>query len=165
MGFEQRFTPIPGFRRLTATLHHPKRDAHNIDRSLLLEPVLSPEEQQEYERGWKLFNDGEFWHAHEAWENVWKQRPEPSRIFFQGIIQLAAAYHLLFVKCRYGGMIGNLDKAEEKLRLFPGRFLDVDVQLLLAAIIETRKEVERVGPDNLQSFDRGIIVRLEPYKK
>ncbi len=163
MGIEQRPASTPGFRRLN--MHQPKRDVRDIDRLLLVEPALGPEGQQEYERGWRLFCDGEYWHAHEAWENVWKQRPEPSRIFFQGIIQLAAAYHLLFVKHRYGGMMGNLEKAEAKLSLFPERFLGVDVHLLLGVIIETRKEVERVGSGNLQAFDRGIIVGLEPYKK
>ncbi len=132
---------------------------------MLVEPQLSRVEQEEFERGWALFNRGEFWHAHEAWENVWKERPEPSRIFFQGIIQLAAAYHLLFVKQRYGGMIRNLEKAEEKLQLFPDVFLNVNVQSVLEMILQTRKEVERIGPGNLPSFDRNILARLEPYKK
>ena len=72
----------------------------------------------DYLTGWELFNRKEYWHAHEAWEAVWKRHPEPSRLFFEGIIQLAAAYHLLTVKRRYRGMMGNFAKAEEKLRLF-----------------------------------------------
>lgn len=146
-------------------MHNPKQKAADVDRSMLVEPRLTGGEQEEFEQGWDLFNHGDFWHAHEEWENVWKQRPEPSRIFFQGIIQLAAAYHLLFVKQRYGGMMRNLEKAEEKLLLFPDVFLKVKVHSLLEMIIQTRKEVERIGKDNLQSFDRNIIARLEPYKK
>lgn len=142
-------------------MKHPKINTADIDRSQLVEPMLSPAERAEYERGWGLFNRGEFWHAHEAWENVWKNRPEPSRIFFQGIIQLAAAYHLLVVKGRHGGAMKNFEKAEEKLRLFPERFLSVSVASLRMAIREARLEVEKLGADNLAAFDRGLIPQID----
>ncbi len=124
---------------------------------MLFEPELSDEEWEDYEEGWRLFNSGEFWHAHEAWENVWKRRPEESRIFFQGIIQLAAAYHLLLVKQRYGGMMRNFEKAEEKLLIFPRTFLGIDVHELLEAITRAREEIAKIGKENLATFDRSRI--------
>ena len=44
--------------------------------------------------GIALFNRGEFWDAHEAWEGVWAGLPKGSdeRRFYQGLIQLAAAF-------------------------------------------------------------------------
>jgi len=63
-----------------------KKTIHEIDRSCLVEPALSKEDWDEYWRGWQLFNERQFWHAHEAWENIWKRCPAESRIFFQGII-------------------------------------------------------------------------------
>lgn len=118
---------------------------------------MSAEDWSNYEEGWRLFNDRQFWQAHEAWENVWKRRPEESRIFFQGIVQLAAAYHLLLVKKRYGGMMRNFDKAEEKLKLFPSYFLRVDVAKLLRAIGVAREEVLRNGSGDLHRFDISLI--------
>ncbi len=56
---------------------------------------LSTEDWHEVEHGIKLFNAGKFWHAHEAWELVWQRQAEDERLFFQGLIQLAAAYHHL----------------------------------------------------------------------
>ena len=46
-----------------------------------------------FENGVRLFNDGAFWEAHEAWEGEWLRRPKGSdeRRFYQGLIQLAAA--------------------------------------------------------------------------
>jgi predicted metal-dependent hydrolase len=114
---------------------------------------MTSEDWREYREGWRLFNARRFWHAHEAWENVWRRHPEDSRIFFQGIIQLAAAYHLLLVKKRYGGMMRNFEKAEEKLRLFGGRYLLVDVDRMLRAINEARNEIARIGSDHLDQFD------------
>ncbi len=134
-----------------------KKSVSEIDTALIAEPAMSAEDWIEYEEGWRLFNEKQFWHAHEAWENVWKRRPEESRIFFQGIVQLAAAYHLLLVKKRYGGMMKNFEKAEEKLKLFPSVFLRVDVSKLLHSINLAREEVLRIGRESLERFDVSLI--------
>jgi len=140
----------------------PKKSLSQIDLHLLIEPVLSPEDRSDYAEGWRLFNEHQFWHAHEAWESVWKRRPEESRIFFQGIIQLAAAYHLLVVKQRYGGMMRNFEKAEVKLRLFPSSFLGVNVGQLLSAIRNARVEIARIGAESLERFDLSLIPTVHP---
>ncbi len=114
---------------------------------------MASEDWREFKEGIHLFNEQRFWHAHEAWENVWKRRPEESRIFFQGIIQVAAAYHLLLAKNRFGGMMKNFAKAEEKLRLFPDHFLGLSISQLLSAIQDSRKEAERLGAERLDRFD------------
>lgn len=38
-----------------------------------------------------LFNRGEYFEAHEAWEWHWKNTPGPERSFYQGLIQIAVA--------------------------------------------------------------------------
>ncbi len=134
-----------------------KKKIGEIDRTLLVEPVLSADDWRVYEEGWLLFNDREFWKAHEKWETIWKRHPEESRIFFQGIIQLAAAYHLLLVKKRYGGMRSNFQKAAEKLSIFPSPFLRVDVKRLLSAIELATTEVDRIGTAQLDRFDVNLI--------
>lgn len=118
---------------------------------------MSPEDWREYEEGWRLFNERQFWRAHEAWESVWKRRPEESRIFFQGLIQLAAAYHLLLVKQRYVGMMRNFEKAEEKLRLFPPTFLKTNIRQLLASIDDARAEIAQIGANSLGLFNPALI--------
>jgi predicted metal-dependent hydrolase len=137
-----------------------KKTAAEVQSATLAEPDMTEEDWRDYREGWRLFNERQFWHAHEAWESVWRRRPEDSRIFFQGIIQLAAAYHLLVVKKRYGGTMKNLEKAEEKLKLFRGRYLRADVDRLLQAISEARGEIAGIGQDHLDRFDLSIIPAL-----
>ena len=115
----------------------PKKKASDIRRGELQEPILDPSERTMFEEGIRLFNAGRFWEAHEEWECVWKNREEESRIFFQGIIQAAAGYHLIVERPRAGGAMKNLSKAMEKLALFPQRFLGIEVGLLRDAIQET----------------------------
>jgi predicted metal-dependent hydrolase len=41
--------------------------------------------------GVELFNRGEFFEAHEVWEDLWRDGPPAERRFFQGLIQAAVA--------------------------------------------------------------------------
>lgn len=40
--------------------------------------------------GVALFNGVRYWHAHEAWETLWRAAPDEERDFYQGLIQVAA---------------------------------------------------------------------------
>jgi hypothetical protein len=46
-----------------------------------------------YLRGLEEFNSGRFYEAHEHWEEVWLETPNPDKKFLQGLIQVAAAFH------------------------------------------------------------------------
>jgi predicted metal-dependent hydrolase len=138
----------------------PKVRVKDVDGGALREPPLTDADVSDYLRGWNLFNRGEYWHAHEAWEAVWKRHPEPSRLFFEGIIQLAAAYHLLTVKRRHSGTMGNFSKAESKLRLFDGTFLGVDVRALLLSVGDARQEIERLGAGRLDEFPPALLPKV-----
>lgn len=42
-----------------------------------------------YLAGVQLFNTGDFFEAHEAWEDLWSESHGPDRRFYQGLIQAA----------------------------------------------------------------------------
>jgi len=52
-------------------------------------------EGSQFERGIAHFNAGEFFEAHEVWEELWLHAPLQEKPFLQGIIQIAAAFHHL----------------------------------------------------------------------
>jgi uncharacterized protein len=54
-----------------------------------------------------VFNGVRYWHAHEAWETLWRAAPDDERDFYQGLIQVAAG--LLHLQRR------NLRGARNKL--------------------------------------------------
>ncbi|OGU19151.1 MAG: hypothetical protein A2059_00080 [Ignavibacteria bacterium GWA2_55_25] len=128
---------------------------------MLREPRLSASERRRFIDGMNLFNRREFWEAHEAWEEVWQNCGEESRIFFQGIIQAAAAYHLILVKKRFVGARNNIDKSLSKLELFSGRFLGVDVDALRSALLLSREAMERLGAERLHEFPERLFPRFE----
>jgi predicted metal-dependent hydrolase len=54
-------------------------------------PPLDPiEADRLFREGVALFNGARYWHAHEAWETLWRSVPDEERPFYQGLIQVAA---------------------------------------------------------------------------
>jgi predicted metal-dependent hydrolase len=72
-----------------------RKSVDEIDPTKLRELTFTNQDWEDFNRGIQLFNAGKFWHAHEAWEQVWRRHHEDSRLFMQGLIQMAAAFHLL----------------------------------------------------------------------
>ena len=79
-------------------------------------PLGEDEARRLFERGVALFNGVRYWHAHEAWETLWRAAPDEERDFYQGLIQVAAG--LLHLQRR--NMRGARNKLAEGLaRLRP----------------------------------------------
>ena len=58
---------------------------------------LSPQEYRSaLAEGIEFFNRGKYWDAHEGWERAWVSLEHGARrVHLQGLIQAAAAFHLL----------------------------------------------------------------------
>jgi hypothetical protein len=83
-------------------------------RSHELEPA---EERRLYYEGIRLFNAGEFFEAHEVWEDVWHMATGRKYKFYQGLIQAAVSFEHL----RRGNRRGCLNL----YRTCVGKFDDV----------------------------------------
>ena len=70
-------------------------------------------------RGIALFNAHRFWHAHEAWEELWLVSSGDEKQFLQGLIQLAAAYHHVQRGTSPRGAVRLFDAALKRLEPFP----------------------------------------------
>lgn len=80
----------------------------------------------ELAEGVRLFAEAKWWHAHEAWEGVWLQRPDsPEGRACRALIQLAAA----LVQTRRGNARGALGLLERALPHLPDGFRDTAARL------------------------------------
>lgn len=137
-----------------------KKKPEEIPTDPLREISLTGEDRSALEHGIRLFNSGKFWHAHEAWELVWQRTPDDERLFFQGLIQLAAAYHHLAKGENRNGYVNNLRKAGDKLRVFGPRYLGVDVAPLLGAIDSGIRAAGENGQSRLPGIDAGLVPKI-----
>ena len=97
---------------MSATLPH--------DSALLDWSELSEEEQGLFIEGCELFDQTEFWHAHESWEDLWKGlKPRECRAEIdavQGMIQRAA----LLYNYERGKVRGVVNMASKLIRRLDG---------------------------------------------
>jgi len=81
------------------------------------QPLDPSEADRLFREGIALFNGARYWHAHEAWETLWRSAAEEERPFYQGLIQLAAGlFHLQRRNAR--GARTKLAEGLAKLRPF-----------------------------------------------
>ena len=110
----------------------------------------------------RLYHAGRHWHAHEALEDLWRATGDPERRrFYQGIIQLAAA----FVHAERGNMRGVqrlLAKAAGKLEAVSSPYLGLDLTALLRAMAGAAVEARAAEADPRRSFDWRCKPRLSP---
>src|SRR5205814_4018026 len=82
--------------------------------------------------GVALFNGARYWHAHEAWETLWRAADDEARDFYQGLIQIAAG--LLHLQRRNArGALNKLSEGVAKLRRYEPAHRGIFVNELIGA--------------------------------
>jgi hypothetical protein len=83
-----------------------------------------------YLEGIRLFNNSEYWHAHEQWEACWLASQEPDATFYKGLIQAAAAL-VHWQKGNPRGLLRNWAKSRPKLDSLPHMMHGIDLRALI----------------------------------
>ena len=96
-------------------------------------PALDPfEADRLFRYGVALFNGARYWHAHEAWETLWRAADDKDRDFYQGLIQIAAG--LLHLQRRNArGARNKLSEGLVKLRRYEPAHRGIFVNELIGA--------------------------------
>lgn len=112
----------------------------------VLHPTLSSEERRRlFQEGIDLFNRGEFFAAHETWEEIWRSTTPEPRELFQGLVQVAAALHQILDLRRKIGPRNTLAKARDHLELYTPVASGLDMAALLESVRKWQEWVERDG--------------------
>jgi hypothetical protein len=83
---------------------------------------------ESFARGARLFDAGEFFEAHEVWEERWRVATDKvERNFLQGLIQVAAAFHKLLVMKSAEPASRLLSKGLAKLDACPAHVEEMDL--------------------------------------
>jgi predicted metal-dependent hydrolase len=93
-----------------------------------------------------FFNDGRYFDAHEAWEDLWRESGGPLRFFYQGLVQSAVGMHHL-VNGNTNGATAQLRKCLAKLDDYPPEFSGINNAKLRA---DLRRVLEQKRPERIQ---------------
>ena len=93
----------------------------------------SHEKDRLFQKGLEAFNSEHFYDAHEHWEEVWLETPNPEKMFLQGLIQVAAAFHH-YSRAELPGRRNLLQAGFIKLDLFPQEHRGLAIEPLRAAV-------------------------------
>lgn len=106
-----------------------------------------------YEIGIKLFNQEDFFEAHEVWEELWHETQGVNRDFFQGLIQVTSAMHHLQIGNMRGARI-LYGSGMDLLAPYGSRHLGLNLDQLRTRFTKTMDGLLHVPMDQLAG--RGI---------
>jgi predicted metal-dependent hydrolase len=116
------------------------------------------DERVVFAQGLALFNAGEFFEAHEVWEDVWNHAQGERKRFYQGLIQCAVTLeHVRRGNPR--GVVTVFASACEKLHGIPCPYLGVDHAALVDALTRFIAPI-RALPREMFAVGRGRGLQL-----
>jgi hypothetical protein len=103
--------------------------------------------------GAALFNERQFFEAHEVWEDGWRTADGEDRLLLHGLIQVAAGFHKL--QCgQPAGAVSLLGKGAEKLATVgPDLALRLDLRSLLASVGARQDRARRLAETGATDHD------------
>ena len=107
-----------------------------------------------------LFNHHLFFEVHEVLEAQWRIEQDPPRLFLQGLIQVAVAFHHL-ERRNFRGAVSLLHDSLEKIMPYRPSFLGVELQEFVTQLIACYQELQRLGPEHCDQFQNTRIPRLQ----
>lgn len=111
-------------------------------------------------QGIELFDKGQYWEAHEALEAAWRDESNPVRYLYQGILQVGIVY-LQIERNNFIGMAKMFERCKKWLRPWPDQCRGIDVAQLRADVAAAVTAAGKLGPGNLEGFDRSLFKKVK----
>lgn len=111
----------------------------------------------------RKFNAGEYHEQHDAFEALWMQEPGPVRQLYQGVLQVGIAYYQV-TRGNGRGALKMLLRSIQWLAPLPDVCQGIDIAQLRADAARVRAELERVGEDGIDQFDRSLLKPVQLVK-
>ncbi|MFC1483755.1 DUF309 domain-containing protein [Candidatus Neomarinimicrobiota bacterium] len=114
------------------------------------------------EKGLKAFNAGEYYDAHEHWEELWSEHQLPDRVFIQGLIQMAVGcFHL--TNDNLTGARNLFTKALPKLETGLPNQRNLNVHELIDCVREAGELVQHI--EKCADFDWDLVPEIRQVQR
>ena len=113
---------------------------------------LSPDGRE----GIALFNAGEYYAAHDAFEAAWKADETHGRDLYRLMLQTAVSLHQI-QRGNYRGAVKMLMRLHGWLAPLPARCRGVDIAQLAATVTAVEAQLQLLGADKLADFEWAVV--------
>ncbi len=106
--------------------------------------------------GVELFNQKEYYDAHEPLEAAWMVTDSPEKDLYQGILQIGLAYYQI-TRGNYRGSLKMFKRGQRNLAPLGEALLGINISQLQedARLVETT--LRQLGPDNINHLDQTLF--------
>lgn len=116
---------------------------------------LHPEAQL----GVKLFNQGQYYEAHEHLELAWMGVSSPERDLYQGVLQVGVGYFQI-ERGNFRGALKMFKRGRRNLQPLPDQLLGIDVAQLLVDAHRVESTLRSLGPARIGDFDTTLFQEI-----
>lgn len=137
-------------RFVTALPELIQKHVHDTDITLLTETCkesLHPDAIT----GLEMFNQGDYFAAHEYLEEAWKTDQTAGRDLYQGMLQVSIAYYQIS-RCNYLGAVKMFQRARGWLEPLPDNCRGIDVAQFRDDANQVFSKMLELGPNRLNDF-------------
>lgn len=110
--------------------------------------------------GLRLFDEGEYFEAHEALEDAWNAEDDDAKRLYRGILQVAVTY-LHITRGNYNGAVKVHARSRKWLAGLPAVCKGVGVEELRRDAEKVIEAIQNLGPERIGEFDPAL---LKPVK-
>ncbi len=115
-------------------------------------------------QGLELFNQGEYFEAHEELELAWRAELGPVRELYRGILQIAVAY-LHIVRGNYRGARKMFLRSRTWLSPFPDHCRGIDLAGFRADYQRVEEALRSLSAERISVFDQSLLKPIRYQKE
>jgi predicted metal-dependent hydrolase len=142
--------------RFVAELPHLLQKYARLPDRAGLERACGDELSASARRGLEAFNRGDFFEAHELLEAAWLEDDSPGRDLYQGMVQLAVAYHHIR-RGNFNGAMKMFLRLRQWLEPLPARCRGVEVARLREQADQAQAALQALGEQRIGEFDLSLL--------
>ena len=106
--------------------------------------------------GLRLFNEGEYFEAHEALEDAWNAETGTAKNLYRGILQVAVAY-LHITRGNFNGAVKVYGRSLKWLENIPDVCKGIQVGNLKKDAQKVFEEIQTLGPERIDELDPRLL--------
>ncbi|MDY7022528.1 MAG: DUF309 domain-containing protein [Cyanobacteriota bacterium] len=112
---------------------------------------MSEEIPSEFWEGIEQFNQREYYACHDTLEALWMEAMEPTKKFYQGILQIAVGlYHLSNENWR--GAVTSMGEGMRRLDYYQPDYLEINVTELIDQTSHLLTELQQAGTEKVADY-------------